>query len=439
MVDVLTDVITELTNEGIDTIQTGITYTLVALANVENLSLTGIATINGTGNTANNVLVGNSAANNLSADSGNDTLEGGLGNDTLIGGAGIDTAIFRGTRTQYTLTSIPTGWTLTGTDGIDTLSEIEFAQFSDMTLSLGNFAPSGQVTITGVATVGQTLTASNTLADVDGLGALSYQWQANGIAISGATTNTYVLTGSYVGKTITALASYTDGHGTKETVVSNSISLGTNVALLAYTWNTHTLLNGVNVSGASQSATTNSSGEATWSAVAGTSENLTANRTVPSAETAKTSAAVNLQDAIAILKMIVGLPVNGANQPVSPYQTLAADFDANGTVGLTDAIGVLKHVVGLPAPEPAWHFVSETDPGVPSMTTLSPGTPHATVTADLTGPSPVHVGLVGYLSGDVDGSYAGAAGALDLDVTQPTYIATLVANHPGLTVAQFGG
>jgi hypothetical protein len=137
--------------------------------------------------------------------------------------------------------------------------------------------------------------------------------------------------------------------------------------------------------------------------------------------------------------MIVGLPVNGANQPISPYQTLAADFDANGTVGLTDAIGVLKHVVGLTAPEPTWHFVSEADTSVPTKTTLTPGTPQATVTADLSGTSPVHVGLVGYLSGDVDGSYAGPAGALDLDVTQPGYIAALVASHPWLTVAQFGG
>ena len=94
--------------------------------------------------------------------------------------------------------------------------------------------------------------------------------------------------------------------------------------------------------------------------------------------------------------------------------------------------------MGLTAPEPIWHFVNEVDASVPAKTTLNPGTPQATVMADLSGTSPVHVGLVGYLSGDVDGSYAGAAGALDLDVTQPTYIATLVASQPGLTASQFG-
>jgi hypothetical protein len=50
------------------------------------------------------------------------------------------------------------------------------------------------------------------------------------------------------------------------------------------------------------------------------------------------------------------------------------------------------------------------------------------------------VGLVAYLSGDVDGSYTGAAGSVDLDLLQPSYFATLVANHPGvLSTAQFGG
>ena len=42
------------------------------------------------------------------------------------------------------------------------------------------------------------------------------------------------------------------------------------------------------------------------------------------------------------------------------------------------------------------------------------------------------------LSGDVDGSYAGAAGAPDLDVLQPTYYSDLVASHTGLSLAQFG-
>src|SRR5205807_366935 len=56
-----------------------------------------------------------------------------------------------------------------------------------------NHAPTGSVTISGTATEDQTLTASNTLADADGLGAISYQWQRDGSNIGGATGSSYVL------------------------------------------------------------------------------------------------------------------------------------------------------------------------------------------------------------------------------------------------------
>jgi hypothetical protein len=38
----------------------------------------------------------------------------------------------------------------------------------------------------------------------------------------------------------------------------------------------------------------------------------------------------------------------------------------------------------------------------------------------------------------VDGSFAGAAGALDLDDTQPGFFEALVADNPALNLAQFG-
>ena len=41
-------------------------------------------------------------------------------------------------------------------------------------------SPTGSVTITGNAEVGQTLTASNNLADADGLGTITYQWYRDG-------------------------------------------------------------------------------------------------------------------------------------------------------------------------------------------------------------------------------------------------------------------
>ncbi len=78
--------------DDIDEVRSSVTFTLGA--DLENLTLLGTATINGTGNTQNNTLTGNGAANVLDGGAGNDRLKGGLGNDTLTGGVGNDTYVF---------------------------------------------------------------------------------------------------------------------------------------------------------------------------------------------------------------------------------------------------------------------------------------------------------------------------------------------------------
>jgi Ca2+-binding RTX toxin-like protein/cyclophilin family peptidyl-prolyl cis-trans isomerase len=78
----------EATGGGTDRVNAGVTFTLPS--NVEQLTLTGSAAINGTGNTLANTITGNPAANSLAGGDGNDSLYGVDGNDTLNGGNGND-------------------------------------------------------------------------------------------------------------------------------------------------------------------------------------------------------------------------------------------------------------------------------------------------------------------------------------------------------------
>ena len=133
VVDATGDVVTESSDQGTDTVQSGITYTLGA--NLENLTLTGTGAINATGNSLDNILIGNSGNNVLSGGAGNDVLSGGSGSDVMSGGTGNDTyvvdatgdtvieAIGEGTDTvqssiTYTLGSNVENLTLTGSSNI---------------------------------------------------------------------------------------------------------------------------------------------------------------------------------------------------------------------------------------------------------------------------------------------------------------------------------
>jgi Ca2+-binding RTX toxin-like protein len=106
IVDDVADVVEELLGEGTDRVDASVTYTLGN--DTEQLTLTGLDAIDGTGNTLANTLTGNDAGNVLTGLAGadtlrgnggddqllggteNDTLEGGAGSDTLEGGDGLD-------------------------------------------------------------------------------------------------------------------------------------------------------------------------------------------------------------------------------------------------------------------------------------------------------------------------------------------------------------
>ena len=108
---------------------------------------------------------------------------------------------------------------------IDGLNKFETVTSANVTISNVNDLPTGSVTISGKATQGEILTASNSLVDLDGLGTINYQWFSNGSPISGANQPTYILAAGDVGKAISVKASYVDLLGTSESVSSNSTAL----------------------------------------------------------------------------------------------------------------------------------------------------------------------------------------------------------------------
>ena len=90
---------------------------------------------NAVGGAGNDTLVGNAQANQL---------QGLSGNDSLNGGAGTDTAVYTSTATSYQMVLGTGELTLqdrSGTDGTDTLSNIELLQFADRLVHVESRAP----------------------------------------------------------------------------------------------------------------------------------------------------------------------------------------------------------------------------------------------------------------------------------------------------------
>ena len=102
-----------------------------------------------------------------------------------------------------------------------------------------NTPATGAPTITGTPQAGETLTAGTAaMCDADGMGNVSktgafgqliveetlftYQWLADGTAISGATEATYALADADVGKTISVTVSFTDNAGHSESLTSET-------------------------------------------------------------------------------------------------------------------------------------------------------------------------------------------------------------------------
>lgn len=115
------------------------------------------------GTSQNDSLVGTDYQDKIEALSGNDTIFGGLRNDTIDGGVGLDVVKYSGQygsylMNNYSLQKLANGsWTVSysgpviaiypppDTEGVDTLSNVERLQFTDMNIALDIEGNAGQV------------------------------------------------------------------------------------------------------------------------------------------------------------------------------------------------------------------------------------------------------------------------------------------------------
>ena len=137
-----------------------------------------------------------------------------------------DLAIQDATGSGYTLTSAEQGKTVTVTVSFTDDAGHQESLPSAATAAVAaaaNIQATGAPTINGTAQVGETLTASTAgIADADGLdtAVFSYQWRADDVAIAGASSSSYTLTGAEQGKAVTVKVTFTDDAGHQETRTS---------------------------------------------------------------------------------------------------------------------------------------------------------------------------------------------------------------------------
>jgi len=153
--DTVTGSITRLSAGA--TQDTGIGYSGFARGSMDGIflgtSASGVEVIHsdlgsGFASTANATYTGDAGRNTLLGAAGGDTFTGNGGNDLIDGGAGKDVAIYSGKLSNYTIKKTDAGMLITdarGTDGVDTVGNVELLRFADFNVSLDIDGTAGKV------------------------------------------------------------------------------------------------------------------------------------------------------------------------------------------------------------------------------------------------------------------------------------------------------
>lgn len=91
------------------------------------------------GGSGDDSINGNAGSDTIDGGSGNDSINGNAGNDAIDGGSGFDIVTFTGDRSKYTITKTGGSFTVkanSGTDGTDTVTNVEYLQFADKAITI---------------------------------------------------------------------------------------------------------------------------------------------------------------------------------------------------------------------------------------------------------------------------------------------------------------
>jgi len=405
------------------------------------------------GTSASDSFKGDSAGNLFYGNAGDDTFYFGEGHDSIEGGEGVDTLIVEGNRAEFEL-QFGTDYEArlsSATDSTSSVSmnEIEFIQFSDQTIdlqagSIGSVyhwsshqlldAVSLQLDSDLFSTSTSDFDLSNMRYAADGTLRVDFYFDAGAsefdnldvdIELAGLSVNDF-----HWGSDVTANGWITNSNTSTDGVVrlsgfglnaelTGNVLVGTLNATVSTPEFNLSLVdpvtslgsesvyhNEVSFSTVSESFASDSMGDFIGLLNTDLAYRFEASREISDVETGRV---ISAADALAALKIAVGINPNSADLALSPYQLLSADVNEDGRVSAADALSILKMAVGLEgAPEREWDFVREdedflnSDGSTYSRSKIDREQLDESQVAD-------EVNLVAFLKGDVNGSWPAPA------------------------------
>jgi len=204
--------------------------------------------------------------------------------------------------------------------------------------------------------------------------------------------------------------SVSDGTAYSATPATMTVNAGYSLTGSVTFWGDGSPMSGVGVTVSGQSGTSATDGSFALEAIVDEDGTVDVAATKSGIDLIdKSESGLTLTDVLSGLKLYLGKSLPESYS--SPYNYIAADFDASGDISLTDVLNMLKYYLGKPTTndvKPEWAFVDVADAATnASSLNKTSTTPHA-IDQDISADETIE--LVGILRGDVDGSWEAPLG-----------------------------